>query len=105
MSSRPPLGRRRQSGDGEEISATVTKSCLLKSGGRKNLIDTYGLSVIFLPLDETIASRAVFVIVSGSDGGTGGRKRFWNQLNNLQLITSEITRAIDWAHPRPPTPP
>ena len=27
----------------------------------------------FLPLDEAIASRAVYVIVSGSDGWTGGR--------------------------------
>ena len=29
--------------------------------------------VIFLPLDEVVASRAIFVIVSGSDGRTGGR--------------------------------
>ena len=27
---------------------------------------------LFLPLDKAIASRAVFVIVSGSDGQTGG---------------------------------
>ena len=27
----------------------------------------------FLPLDEAIASRAVFVIVSGSDGRADGR--------------------------------
>ena len=27
---------------------------------------------LFLPLDEAIASRAVFVIVSGSDGRTDG---------------------------------
>ena len=27
----------------------------------------------FLPLDEAIASRAVFVIVSGADGRTDGR--------------------------------
>ena len=27
----------------------------------------------YLPLDEAVASRAVFVIVSGSDGRTGGR--------------------------------
>ena len=26
----------------------------------------------FLPLDEAVATRAVFVIVSGSDGRTGG---------------------------------
>ena len=36
----------------------------------------------FLPLDEAIASRAVSVIVSGSDGRADGRKRFWSQLNN-----------------------
>ena len=35
-----------------------------------------------LPLDEAIASRAVFVIVSASDGRADGRKRFWSQLNN-----------------------
>ena len=32
-----------QFGDGEEISATITKSCLLKSGGRKNLPLHYDL--------------------------------------------------------------
>ena len=39
-----------------------------------------------MPLDEAIASRAVFVIVSGSDGRTGGRKRFWSQLNNSKTV-------------------
>ena len=28
---------------------------------------------VFLPLDEAIASRTVFVVVSGSDGRTDGR--------------------------------
>ena len=37
------------------------------------LIDIFGLSLTFLPLDEAIASRAVFVIVSGSDGRAGER--------------------------------
>ena len=36
----------------------------------------------FLPLDVAVASRAVFVIVSGGDGQAGGRKRIWSQLNN-----------------------
>ena len=27
---------------------------------------------VFLPLDEAIASRALFVVVSGSDGRVGG---------------------------------
>ena len=36
----------------------------------------------FLPLDEAVASRAVFFIVSGSEGRTGRRKRFWSQLYN-----------------------
>ena len=42
----------------------------------------------FLPLDEAAATRAIFVIVSGSDGGgwtdrpAGGRKLFWGQLTN-----------------------
>ena len=36
----------------------------------------------FLLLDEAVASRAVFVIVSGSAGRADGRKRFWSQPNN-----------------------
>ena len=36
----------------------------------------------FLPLDVAVASRAVFVIVSGS----GGRERFWSQLNNSKTV-------------------
>ena len=39
-----------------------------------------------LPLDEAIASRAVFAIVSGSGWQTGGRKRFWSQLNNSNTV-------------------
>ena len=35
-----------------------------------------------LPLDEAIASRAVFVIVSGS----GGRTCFWSLLNNSKTV-------------------
>ena len=35
-----------------------------------------------LPLDEAVASRAVFVVVSGSDGRADWLKRFWSQLNN-----------------------
>ena len=37
----------------------------------------------FLPLDEAISSRAVFVIVSGSDGQA---ERFWSQLNNSKTV-------------------
>ena len=37
---------------------------------------------IILPFDEEIASRLVFVIVSGSDA----RKRFWIQLNNSKTV-------------------
>ena len=33
----------------------------------------YNLRKLFFPLDEAIASRAVFDIVSGSDGRTDGR--------------------------------
>ena len=36
----------------------------------------------FLPLDEVIVSRAVFVIVFGSDG----RKHLWSQLNNPKTV-------------------
>ena len=43
-------------------------------------------AIAFLPLDEAIASRAVFVIASGSDGRTGGRKRYWSQLNNSKTV-------------------
>ena len=45
----------------------------------------------FLPLDEAV-TRAVFVIVSGSDGRTGG--------NPFELIGTH-GRAIEWAYPRP----
>ena len=37
----------------------------------------------FYPLDEAIASRALFVAVSGSDG----RKRFWCRLNNSKTVS------------------
>ena len=36
----------------------------------------------FLPLDEAIASRMIFVILSGSDG----RKSFLGQLNNSKTV-------------------
>ena len=35
-----------------------------------------------LPLDETVASTAVFVVVSRANG----RKRFWGQLNNSKAV-------------------
>ena len=50
------------------------------------LCDDYELLFLvewFLPLDEVIASRAVFVIVFVSDG----RKRFWSQLNNSKTVS------------------
>ena len=52
MSSRPPLGGvDGKAGDGEEISATVTKPYLMKSNGRKNLSLPYDLlDVMGLPL-------------------------------------------------------
>ena len=39
-------------------------------------------NMAFLPLDEAVASRAVFVIVSGADGLTG----LWGQLNNSKTV-------------------
>ena len=46
-------------------------------------------AISFLPLDEAVASRAVFAIVSGSDGRadgrTAGRKRCWSQLNKSAI--------------------
>ena len=53
-----------------------------------------------LALDEAIASRALFVIVSGSngrgDGQTVGRKRFWGQLNNSKLW--EMDHISQWGN-------
>ena len=40
------------------------------------------ISDSFLSFDEEIPARAVFVIISGSDGRMGGRKSFWGQINN-----------------------
>ena len=40
----------------------------------------YLLLLLLLPLDEALASRTVFVIVSG-------RKCFWSQLNNSKTVT------------------
>ena len=42
-----------------------------------------GITFTFLPLDEGVASRAVFVIVSRWDGQAGRQKRFWSQLINF----------------------
>ena len=45
-----------------------------------------GLSTqAFFSLDEAIASRAVFVIASGSDGRT--ETLFWSQLNNTKTVS------------------
>ena len=43
-------------------------------------------TVRFLPLDEAIASRSVFVIIPGSDRQVDGRQRFWIQLNNSKTV-------------------
>ena len=60
------------------------KSTQAKIEKKDNLNDScYNISkTSFLQLDEAIISRAVFVIVSGSDERAGRRKRFWSQLNN-----------------------
>ena len=42
-------------------------------------------TVRFLPLGEAIASRAVFVAVSESDGQAGGNT-FWSQINNSKTV-------------------
>ena len=57
----------------------------LKSETR--LVSDKGVTLVlgFLPLDEAVAFRAVFAIVSGSDGG-GGRERFRRQLNNHKTV-------------------
>ena len=43
-------------------------------------------SASFLPLYETVASGAVFDIVSGSGRRADGWKCFWSQLNNSKTI-------------------
>ena len=56
--------------------------------GSINLIDRISNNYVqfriypFLPLDEAIASRAVFVIIFES----GGRKCFWSQPNNSKTV-------------------
>ena len=68
-------------------------------------------SVWFLPLDKAVASRVVFVIISGSDG----RKRFCSQPNNSKAVRDRykgVNReligthgcTIECAHPWPLTP-
>ena len=42
----------------------------------------YTATGLVLPLDEAVGYRAVFVIVSRSDG----QKRFWSQLNNSKTV-------------------
>ena len=75
----------------------------------------YYSSASFLPLDEAIASRAVLVVVSGSDVRADGRKRFWSQLNNSKRYERETIcvnreligkhgRATERAHPGPHVP-
>ena len=51
--------------------------------------------VILLPLDEAIASRAVFVVGPGTDGRAGGReetkissRRFFNRMTSFFLFDS-----------------
>ena len=64
------------------------------------------LRLSFLPLDDGIAYRTVFVIVSGSNA----RKRFWSHLINSEW--QEINHMCQWgadSNPwvryRPPRPP
>ena len=40
------------------------------------------MTTVILLLDEAVASKTVFVIVTWSDERADGRKRFWSQLNN-----------------------
>ena len=42
------------------------------------------ISKRFLLLDEAVASRVIFVIVSGSGGRA--EERFWSQLNNSKTV-------------------
>ena len=77
------LVRHRQSrhhdGFGERTRQLARRTIRLKwfSSIRVFLLDS-------LPFDEAVASRAVFVIVSGSDGRASGRKRFRSHLNNFK---------------------
>ena len=55
----------------------LTNTCLVSSNNTLSL-RRFAQSLSVFALNEAVASWAVFVIVSG----TGGRKRFWSQLNN-----------------------
>ena len=54
-------------------------------------------SPLYLPLDEAIASRAVFVNVSGSDG-RAGRKRVWGQLTNFKMVRDSVNGELIGIH-------
>ena len=64
------------------------------------------ITLASLPLDEAVASRAVFAIVSRSSRQAIGRKRFWSQLNNSQTVRDRpFGRAIEWSNPQLPRTP
>ena len=53
-----------------------------------------------MPLDDAIACKAVFVIVSASDGRTGGRTSSWSQLNNSKMIRDRLN--VSMGHQQEP---
>ena len=52
------------------INFKICVSCPLQLSSKATAIDN---ALVLLPLDEAIAYRAVFVIVSGSDGRADGK--------------------------------
>ena len=56
----------------------------LRGVARRNWLSN---CVFVLPLDEVVTSRAVIVIVSGSNGRTSGRAQtLWSPLNNSKTV-------------------
>ena len=70
----------------------VAFSFLFRTVASADVVD--GPNRAVLPLGEAVASRAVFVIVPGSDGRTDGWKRFWSQLNNSKSVRDKPYKSM-----------
>ena len=57
----------------EQVGVDVHVICDASTLNGSKIIRTFASRTHFLPLDQAIASRVVFVIVSGSDGRADGR--------------------------------
>ena len=74
------------------------------------LIYLIGQQIKFLLLNETLASRVVFVVVSKSDGRADGNTlgASYTTRNGKRCVNGELTgahgQAIECIHPRPVLP-